>query len=109
MMNPKEQITKKPKELKEQYENKWNEGLQMVKCPLNWTLLGKNVDKFNDNLILKAWKYGFSVVSLLCKLMRDMKTNLMCLLLVYLFIVDEPCRVNLLKEPVQRFNTELVS
>jgi len=71
--------------------------------------LEQNVDKFNDNLILKAWKYRFSVVSLLCKLMRDMKTNLMCLLLVYLFIVDEPCRVNLLKEPVQRFDTELAS
>jgi hypothetical protein len=67
------------------------------------------VDKFNLNLTLEAWIYEVFVVSLLCKLMRDMKTNLMCLMLVYLFIIDKPARVNLIKEPVQRFNTESAS
>ena len=31
------------------------------------------MDNFNLNLILEVWKYEVSVVSLLCKLMRDMK------------------------------------
>ena len=79
-------------------------GVDYKNCPINWT-----PDKFNANLTQKAWKYEVFVVSLLCKLMRDMKTNLMCLMLVYLFIIDKPARVNLIKEPVQRFNTESAS
>ena len=32
--------------------------------------------------------------------MRDMKTKMMCVLLVYLFIIDKPTRVNLIKDSV---------
>ena len=45
------------------------------KCPLNWTVLTQNVDKFNLNLIQKAWKFEVLSLSLLCKLKKQYGTT----------------------------------
>jgi len=49
------------------------------------------VDNFNEILIQKAWKYGFCVLSLLYKLMRDMKNNMFSTNSVRLYLsIDWP-------------------